>query len=114
LRVLLKKRAISHGKELSPMKAIIMPRPRWAAVAIAAVSLGLAGCNDPTDDALEQQADTVEQQSEAAAEQMEERADTMTGAAEDTLENKAEAVEQAGEAKAEKLEEKADRVEDKY
>lgn len=89
------------------------PLPLWATLAIASASLGLAACNNPADDATEQQADAVERASEAAAERIEDQADTMTGAAEDAMENKAEAVEQAGEAKADALEDQADKVEDK-
>jgi hypothetical protein len=97
------------------MKTLISfrPLPLWAAIAVTSASFGLAACNDPADDATEQQADAVERASEAAAERIEDQADTMTGAAEDTMENKAEAVEQAGEAKADALEDHADKVEDK-
>ncbi|GGB91005.1 hypothetical protein GCM10011494_06710 [Novosphingobium endophyticum] len=92
------------------MKAIIMPRSTsgWTALALAAVSLGLAGCDSPREDALEQKADTVEEAYDAQADRLEEQADTMTGAAEDRLENKAEAVEESGEAKADAVEDKAD------
>lgn len=88
------------------MKAIIMPRSTscWTALALAAASLGLAGCDGAQEDALEQKADTIEETSDAEADRLEEQADTMTGAAEDRMENKAENVEEAGEAEADAIE----------
>lgn len=71
---------------------------RLAMIAVAAISLGLAACNDPADDALEQKADKVEASAEATAEAME---------------NKADQIEASGEAKADALEGQADKVEDK-
>lgn len=80
----------------------LITTPRLAAVALAATTLGLAACNDPADDAMEQQADAVEATAEESADALDDMG----------MDTQAEAVEDAGEAKADAMEEKADEIED--
>ncbi|WP_374410987.1 hypothetical protein [Novosphingobium colocasiae] len=81
------------------MKIVLDTRTALIAAA-AAATLGLAACNNPADDALEQQADATEQASDAAADALESQG----------LESQADAVEATGEAKADAIEDKADAV----
>ncbi|PEQ13891.1 hypothetical protein B2G71_06205 [Novosphingobium sp. PC22D] len=80
----------------------LITTPRLAAIALATTTLGLAACNDPADDAMEQKADAVEAQAEMTADALDDQG----------MDAQAEAVEDAGEAKADALEEKADEIED--
>lgn len=75
-----------------------------------ALSLGLAACDSPQENAAEDQAEAVRENSEAAADMMEDQADAMGGASEDAMEAKAEAVRKAGEAKADGMEDNADKM----
>jgi vacuolar-type H+-ATPase subunit H len=83
----------------------------------AAMSLGLAACDSPTENAAEDQADAVRDSAEATADAIEETADAMDPAvdgvdsrAENAMENKADAVRDAGEAKADAMEDNADKL----
>jgi hypothetical protein len=77
---------------------------------VAAMGLGLAGCDSKKENAAEDQAAVVRASSDAAADSLDAAADATSGAAEDALENKADAVRAAGDNKADAMEDKADKM----
>lgn len=78
--------------------------------AVAAMGLGLAGCDSKKENAAEDQAQAVRESGDAAADSLEATGEAMGGAAEHSMDAKADAVRESADKKADRMEDRADKM----
>lgn len=88
---------------------------KFALISVAVLGLGLAACDGPKEEAMEDSAEAIRESADADAAAMEAAADATRAAGgseavADAKEDKADAVEAAGEEKADAMEDAADEV----